>query len=382
MRKRKIVFVQPVLSPYTIPRYEELARDKDLDIVVLVERAYFDHRPGWVPREIKGCKVEVVGSLVAREEAVNAAAGYTISGVRTIPFRLPMLIRGHRPDVVMVCNASELVFAALLRPFLGYRIGLMVEDTRRAVEHKSRAARRLKALVYRRADFFLPFSNDSEDYLEDIGVSGRIYRTSWSLDLACFRRDASAQGGDVRARLGLRGKLVMLFVGQLVPLKGLMNLLEAWRGLPPEMMSSTVLLVIGDGPQKAAIEAFLAGHLISNVHLLGQMPGHEVARHYHEADVFILPTLKDLFSLTVMEAMACGLPILTSIYNGARELVREGENGHIFDAANPEEIRQAILAAWREKDKLAAMGRRSLELIQDYDNAKVMGRLGDFLKEV
>ena len=78
---------------------------------------------------------------------------------------------------------------------------------------------------------------------------------------------------------------------------------------------------------------------LSNVLFTGAIPYEDTALYYSLADIFVMPSLEDKWSLVVPEAMSLGLPILCSIYNGCwPELVREGENGWVFDPQKPEEL--------------------------------------------
>jgi glycosyltransferase involved in cell wall biosynthesis len=81
-------------------------------------------------------------------------------------------------------------------------------------------------------------------------------------------------------------------------------------------------VVIGDGPQLAALKAHHPG-----VHFLGAKFGADLARHVAAADVFVFPSLTDTFGLVMLEAMACGLPVAAFPVAGPKDVVREGEVG-------------------------------------------------------
>jgi glycosyltransferase involved in cell wall biosynthesis len=99
------------------------------------------------------------------------------------------------------------------------------------------------------------------------------------------------------------------------------------------------------------------------------------------ADVFVLPTLEDNWSLVIPEAMACGLPVTTSIYNGCHaELIRDGENGCTFDTYNTESLLQAL--AYFHGKNLAAMGRCSMELEKYFDTEHCTQRVYEVLKQL
>lgn len=106
------------------------------------------------------------------------------------------------------------------------------------------------------------------------------------------------------------------------------------------------------------------------------MSYNEVYKYYAIADVFILPTIEDNWSLVIPEAMACGLPVATSIYNGCHpELVKEGENGITFDTFKQETI-VAALDYFHHHD-LIRMGQKSREIETEYNTEHCAKRMYD-----
>ncbi len=79
--------------------------------------------------------------------------------------------------------------------------------------------------------------------------------------------------------------------------------------------------------------------------------------------------------------MACGLPVLTTIYNGARELIVEGKNGYIFDSADIEDIKRVIIKICQRNQKLREMGNVSLEIIKNYSHDKVIKEFHSILEK-
>jgi glycosyltransferase involved in cell wall biosynthesis len=89
--------------------------------------------------------------------------------------------------------------------------------------------------------------------------------------------------------------------------------------------------------------------------------------YYAAADAFIIPTLEDNWSLVVPEAMACGLPILCSKYNGCwPELVCESINGWIFDPLSTADTVRCLEECFRREAELPSMGRCSLRLLEGH----------------
>lgn len=380
--KYKIVIVQPILSPYSIPRFEELAKNSDLEIILLIEKRFFPHRPGWNASEVKGCQLEIIDSYLIKERIRNKQKGYVTEGLRTIPFKLSSLLAKYKPDIVLVSNATELLFSLCARKRLSYKIGLIVEETTYSNSNVNNFKQLIKSFIYKKADFYIPFSDDSVSYLSKIRITTNCYRSSWSVDLAKFDKVDSVKVENIKAELNLYGKIVFMMSARLVAGKGAMNLLRAWEKLNPSIRDKLALLIIGDGPQKQEILDFLKSYKIYNVFLLGQKQYEEVVNYYHSSDIFILPTLQDLFSLVCLEAMACGLPVLTSKYNGARELIEEGKNGYLFDSNDIEDIKKILIKSYEEKGRLKEMGNIAKNIIIKYSHGKVMHGFKEILDNV
>lgn len=165
-------------------------------------------------------------------------------------------------------------------------------------------------------------------------------RTSESTAAAALRHDT-------RQRLGLdRETYVLLFAGSGWERKGLRFAIagvEAIRSDPPP-----TLLVAGRGNPRSA------GRRSSRVRLLGPVPGREMPGLLAAADVFLLPTIYDPFSNACLEALAAGLPVITTESNGFSEIIEPGVEGEVIaDPADTGDIATAI-ERWRDPVKRAA----------------------------
>ena len=160
--------------------------------------------------------------------------------------------------------------------------------------------------------------------------------------------------------------IIYLFAGRLVPLKGLEQLLDAWAVFESQSLSGT-LLIAGDGPLDQPLQERVKQKELKRVRFAGPVPYADMAAYYASADVLVIPTLEDNWSLVVPEAMACGLPILCSKYNGCwPELVHENENGWIFDPLDTCNTFQSLHKAYAGEIKLPEMGQRSEEIVSGH----------------
>jgi UDP-glucose:(heptosyl)LPS alpha-1,3-glucosyltransferase len=164
--------------------------------------------------------------------------------------------------------------------------------------------------------------------------------------------------------------LVLLFVGSGFHRKGLGSVVEALGELRRRGVTNVRLVVIGKG-RLAPYQRLTRRVAVADVvRFEGLRP--DVERCYAGADLFVLPTLYDPFANTCLEAMACGLPVLTTAVNGATELMRDGINGCVLgDRPNAEAIADALqplLAGERRQ----AMGEEAQHTARDYPLSRAL----------
>lgn len=127
--------------------------------------------------------------------------------------------------------------------------------------------------------------------------------------------------------------LKLLYVGRLSPEKGLLNFLQCWSTLI--YRDRFELLVLGEGPERFAIEAFLReNHLQSRVKLLGHVM--DPAEFYIGADLLIMPSLTEGLPMTLIESLSAGLPVLANDVGAISSLIKHNLNGYLCQNSNPE----------------------------------------------
>lgn len=126
------------------------------------------------------------------------------------------------------------------------------------------------------------------------------------------------------------------FVGRLVPQKNIIALLEAVAGLDLE------LLLVGSGPLRGEVEAAVR-RLDARVQLLGNLANAELPALIQRCGLFVLPSLYEGHPKALLEAMACGVPVIATDSPGIREVIRHGETGYLC-GTSPDAIRDAIEA--------------------------------------
>ena len=127
-----------------------------------------------------------------------------------------------------------------------------------------------------------------------------------------------------------------------------------------EQKENVDLILLGGGTQGNQIRQILqSGGVMDRVTFGGQVSQTDLPRWYHMADLYISPSHVDGSSVSLMEALACGLPCLVSDIPANKEWVTEGENGWLFPDGDSNTLAEKILAAMSQRDKLPEIGRAS-----------------------
>jgi glycosyltransferase involved in cell wall biosynthesis len=170
----------------------------------------------------------------------------------------------------------------------------------------------------------------------------------------------------LRQKFG-KPELVFLAVGRLNERKGIRELIKGWSLIEQNSNEKLMLIIIGKGPLEKELKTLTKNLNLKGVIFYGSVDYNDIARYYAVADVFVMPTLEDNWSLVVPEAMACGLPVICSKYNGCYpELIEPGKNGWIFDPLDKEDTFQALKKCVESKLKLKQMGEKSKKIISHH----------------
>lgn len=164
----------------------------------------------------------------------------------------------------------------------------------------------------------------------------------------------------LRQQLGITEEKVLISVGQFIYRKGYDLLLKAAQNLPTDIG----IYIIGDEPTQELM-SWKRDKNLTHIHFVGFQPKETLKKWYQAADVFVLPTREDIWGLVINEAMAQGLPVITTDKCVAGlELIRGGENGYIVPVADVSSLARAIIKIFAQDYR--AMGQKSLEIINPY----------------
>jgi len=163
----------------------------------------------------------------------------------------------------------------------------------------------------------------------------------------------------------------LLFIARMVPTKGLVDVIRAVRIVLDRGLQVT-LDCVGDGPSRAGAEALSREFGLSDVvRFTGFVPEDEAARFYFEAGMLVFPTHREGFSMTVFQALAAGLPILTTRCYASADHLREPDHCLWVERRDPEGLAERIIWLLDHPEAAAHMSRESMKLARTFDAATV-----------
>gem|GEM_PF-1141865 len=172
----------------------------------------------------------------------------------------------------------------------------------------------------------------------------------------------------------LEGKFKILTVARLHKYKGLEYLIEAMQ-LLQDQMPEAKLYSLGKGIEEENLKKLVKGlGLERKVEFVGKpIPNYEMPFLYRECDVYVQPSIIEPYGIAVLEAMACGKPVIGTKVGGMQDTIKEGETGFLVEPGNAEELADRIMSL-RDENKRAEMGIRAREWVVDNFDWMVIGK--------
>lgn len=381
----KILWISPWFGNYRIPVYEYLNKLSKGNFYIICSE---ENTSDLVREKLKTTlgKNAIIMSGEKRTTMGNEESDFANSAL--VIKRQPGLykkVKEVKPDVVITEGFGGWAPAGIRYAVLHRKKLCMFYERTAYVERNSPQWRSwYRRIVGMPVDHFLINGTLTEQYLNEglhfkhtPKVKGCMCADSFGLAEA-VKTVTDADKQILSKELNLKGGLTYLFVGQMVERKGIEQLLDAWKA-HIEKHPDDNLIVIGKGILLDKMKEQYDS--CSSVHILGAVNYDLLYRYYALCDVFIMPTLEDNWCLVIPEAMACGKPVASSIYNGGHyELVQNGLNGYNFDPLKKEEILDT-LDKFHGAD-LEAMGKKSVEIESNFTPDKAAQRIFDACKRV
>jgi phosphatidylinositol alpha-mannosyltransferase len=229
-----------------------------------------------------------------------------------------------------------------------------------------------------RLDARVPVSASARRAVKDI-FPGEYHVIPNGVDVEFFAH-ASRRNGDRRGEHPRR--LRILFVGALVPRKGLPHLLKAFTALCRQRRD-VELVVVGDGPERRRLERSLPESVRSAVRFTGFVSRRSLAKQYAEADVFCAPSLgSESFGMVLLEAMASGLPLVAYDIEGYRDVVCHGREGLLIARKDTGAMADALAYFLDNPNERVRFGLRGRQRARRYSWREITRQLASLYHDV
>lgn len=346
----KILFLTNIPSPYRVAFFEELG--KLCDLTVLFEKKASDERDAsWKQFQAKSFKPVFLHGIRSRTDAAFCPG-------------VVRYLNKNRFDRIIVTNFSSPTGMLAILWLRMKKIPYWLESDGAFAGSGVGMKEKIKTYFIKGAEGYFSTAQEHDRYYLQYGArEDRLYRYPFT---SVYERDIlkepvqEEEKNELRKKLDIREKQVLITVGQFIHRKGFDVLLNAMAQLPKELGC----YIVGGQPTDAYIEQAERANL-SNVHFVGFQTKNALAEYYMASDIMVLPTREDIWGLVVNEAMAKGLPVITTDRCVAGlQLITKPALGQIVPAEDAQALAEAISRAFERMD--AQQSQQVLDAISKY----------------
>ena len=321
-----IIFNHP--APYKVNAFNELA--KYVDLTVLFERTKAKDRPD---------------SFYAKNEYhfehIFLKDGY-IGKEGTISRNVKKFIKAHHHeyDVIIMNGYSHVAEIKAIKYMHKHDIkfGLLINGG--VIKKESSLKKAYKTGLISKASFYLSPSKASNDYLKYYGAREKDiynypYCNMFKLEIA---GSSLEEKNKIREKYNLpKDEKLFINASQFIERKNNIQLMSLFKNRKEH------LVLVGDGPLKSKYESYIKDNKLENVHLLPYLEKKELFALYRACDYHISLSKEDIFGHTILEALACSLPVISSNkVVSALEYIKDGYNGYLVDLEDLEGLNKAM----------------------------------------
>lgn len=307
--------------------------------------------------ELSICAFEPGGALEARLDVSRVkllAVRRRVGNDPTVPIRLAWTFWRTRPDIVHTHCWVTLVEGYLAARMAG--IASVIHSEHGIMEERPRNVRVQRWLWHRAAQVTAVSAPLAERMASVVGFSrDRIQVIPNGVDTESFR-PLEINDSQLRQRLGLPAEGFLIgMVARLVPVKNHAGVFHALARLRERNIEADLVLA-GDGPLRTALQRLAEDlHIQEHVHFLGDVA--HVGHLLNSLDVFVLNSHSEGMSNTILEAMACGIPVVATSVGSNSTLVAEGESGCLTPPDNYDALAQALAKLAEQQVLRRSMGK-------------------------
>ncbi len=352
----KILFITTIPSPYRVAFFNELGKISDL--TVLFEKKASDERDeSWSKYSFDSFQ-----GIIMTGKSISVNTAFCPSVIKYLKMKW---------DRIIICDISTPTGMLAIQYLKTHHIPYWIEGDGGFAKSGKGLKEMIKRHFIRGANGYFSTSTAHDNYYKTYGANSKlIYRypfTSIGESDIVDHIYSFEEKQAIRKELQLHERRIIITVGQFIPRKGFDVLIKASQYLPDDYG----FYFIGGEPTDEYL------HLTKgkkNIHFIGFKTKPELRKYYLAADLFVLPTREDIWGLVINEAMAHGLPIITTDKCIAGlELIENGKNGFIIPINSTKALIQRITECF-SGDNLSVYGCNSIKKIHSYTFEKMAER--------
>lgn len=344
----KVLFLSNIPSPYRIDFFNKLGEKIDVTVIFEAKQAK-GISFNWNLHDIKNFR-----AIFLKEGNIEE---------KKIDWGIIKQIKAHEYDRIILTNYAYFTEMLGLIYLKIKRIPFILEIDGGIIKKENFFKYKLKKFLITSAEEYFSPSKESDKYLKHYGAKeNEIYRypfSSLSIKDLTYENDRDT----LRKEFGVENKFVLIGVGQFIRRKGFDILIESIKYLKNQEL---LVYIIGGLPTPEYKE-IIERYNISNVRFESFKSKEELDKHFKMSDLFVLPTREDVWGLVINEAMAYGLPVITTEKCIAGlELIEDGVNGYIIPIDNPEVLSERILKIMKDIELRDYISKNNIKKIRNY----------------
>lgn len=232
-------------------------------------------------------------------------------------------------------------------PLINFQDNAVKKYIKSKIEHRT----------FNRCNIIIALNSTSSEYLHTHGYNSKIIPNG--LDIKKYEM-SKISSNDI------------FFAGRLVKIKGTSILLSAYSLLEEDLRNKHKLVIGGYGPEKETLEKMaIKYNIVNNVEFIPWLKSNEFIQKLKECSIFVLPSLRETFPVSLLEAMACGKTVIASDIPGPNDIIKNGHNGLLFESNNVSSLKEKIERCLTDIDLSVKMGinaRDTIEKQYTFDN--------------
>jgi glycosyltransferase involved in cell wall biosynthesis len=294
--------------------------------------------------------------------------------------RLPMAaIRKFRPDVILASQEPySMVMAQAMRLASNLNVPCAFQTNQNIVKNYPPPFGWIEKKAFRTAGYALAYSEEARQVMRQKGRTGPSAVVPYATDVSLFVRQETT----IRRReLGLGDAVVVGYMGRLVPEKGLDTLISAMKHLQTvPNLPDVRALIVGAGTEAENLKRQIAeAGLTDRFVFTGVVPHSEAATYMSCMDIFVLPsrttpTWKEQFGRVIIEALACGVPVVGADSGQIPLLIQETGGGIVFPEGDETALASALESLIRDPEARECLARRGAATVQERFTCEAVAR--------